>query len=44
MPLGKSPPNKRKNLRKELMGKVFNLKNFDEPLTVIGVKFRYTDK
>lgn len=44
MPLGKSPPNKRKNLRKELMGKVFNLKNFDEPLTVIEVKFRYTDK
>lgn len=44
MPLGKSPPNKRKNLRKELMGKVFNLKNFDEPLTVIGVKFRYIHK
>jgi hypothetical protein len=44
MPLGKSPPNKRKNLRKELIGKIFNLKNFDEPMMVSGVKFRYVRK
>lgn len=32
--------NKLKRLKKELVGKVFNLKNFNEPLTILDVKLQ----